>query len=230
VHVLLGHSGDSCCAGVLARLSARGLPARIVASPLAPPARLAWRLVGSGLTSRLILDDHPLEIAGVLVRGTAWVDPVGWAPEDHAYMQAEMLAATLAWLAGLPCPVINHPSAALWYRRGCNSLVPWRRLLRRCGLPVADQLITNDPAEARAFGQSLVAGGVDGVVYTPLTSDVGYLVATDAAWKGLANVQERSPVCLSEPHGVARPACIVGGEIVWDDAPPPPRAASTSSK
>jgi hypothetical protein len=34
-------------------------------------------------------------------------------------------------------------------------------------------------------------------------------------------VQQRSPVCLSEPHGAARPACIVGGEIVWDDGPPP---------
>jgi len=220
VHLLLGHSGDSCCAGVLARLSARGLPALIVASPLAPPARLAWRLDDGGPTSRLVLDEDPLEIAGVLVRGTAWVDPAGWAPEDHAYMQAEMLAATLAWLAGLPCPVINRPSAALWYR-GRDSLIAWRPLLRRCSLPVPAQLITNDPTEARAFGHRLAADGVDGVVYAPLTSDVGYLVATDAAWRGLANVQERSPVCLSEPHGAARPACIVGGEIVWDDGPPP---------
>jgi hypothetical protein len=156
----------------------------------------------------------------VLLRCTAWVDPVGWAPEDHAYMQAEMLAATLAWLAGLPCPVINRPSAALWYR-GRDSLIAWRPLLRRCGLPVPDQLITNDPAEARAFGRRLAADGVGGVIYAPLTSDTGYLVATDAAWRGLANVQERSPVCLSEPHGAARPACIVGGEIVWADDPPP---------
>lgn len=218
--MLLGHSEDPCCAGVLARLSARGLPGRIVASPLAPPACLAWRLEGGGLTSRLVVDDEPAEIAGVLVRGTAWVDPVGWAPEDHAYMQAEMLAVTLAWLAGLPCPVINRPSAALWYR-GRDSLIAWRPLLRRCGLPVPDQLITNDPGEARAFGDRLAAAGVDGTVYAPLTSDVGYLIATDAAWQGLANVQERSPVCLSEPHGAIRPACIVGGEIIWDDGPPP---------
>ncbi len=220
MHVLLGHSGDPCCTGVLARLSARGLPARIVASPLAPPARLTWRLDGGGLTSRLLLDDEPVVVTGVLVRGTAWVDPAGWAPEDHAYMQAEMLAVTLAWLAGLACPVVNRPSAARWYR-GRDSLISWRPLLRRCGLPVPDQLITNDPARARAFGDRLAADGVDGVVYAPLTGDAGYLVGTDAAWRGLANVQERSPVCLSEPHGAARPACIVGGEIVWDDGPPP---------
>jgi hypothetical protein len=219
VHLLLGHSGDSCCAGVLARLAARGLPAQIVASPLAPPARLAWRLADGGLTSRLDLDDDPAEIAGVLVRGTAWLDPAGWAPEDHAYMQAEMLAATLAWLAGLPCPVVNRPSAALWYR-GRASLFAWRPLLRRCGLPVPEQLITNDPAEARAFGRRLAAEGVAGAVYAPLTGEAGYLVATDAAWEGLADLQERSPVCLSEPHGAARPACIVGGQVVWDDDPP----------
>ena len=122
MHLLVGHPGDSCCAGVLARLAARGLPAHIVASPLAPPARLAWRLADDGLTSRLDLDDDPAEIAGVLVRGTAWFDPAGWAPVDHAYMQAEMLAATLAWLAGLPCPVVNRPSAALWYRGRASLL------------------------------------------------------------------------------------------------------------
>jgi hypothetical protein len=220
VHLLLGHSGDSCCAGVLARLAARGLPAHIVASPLAPPARLAWRLADDGLTSRLDLDDDPAEIAGVLVRDTAWFDPAGWAPVDHAYMQAEMLAATLAWLAGLPCPVVNRPSAALWYR-GRASLLTWRPLLRRCGLPVPEQLIPNDPAEARAFLHRLAADGVAGAVYAPLTGEAGYLVATDAAWAGLADLQERSPVCLSEPHGAAHPACIVGGQIVWDGDPSP---------
>ena len=220
VHLLLGHSEDSCCSGVLARLEARGLPARVLASPLAPPARFAWNLDGTRLTSRLDLGDDRTEIAGVLVRGTPWVDPAGWAPEDHAYMQAEMLAATLAWLAGLPCPVVNRPSAALWYR-GRASLHAWRPLLRRCGLPAPEQLITNDPAEARAFGRRLASDSVAGAVYTPLTGETGYLVATDAAWQGLAGLQERSPVCLSEPHGAARPACIVGGQVFWDQDPPP---------
>jgi hypothetical protein len=135
-------------------------------------------------------------------------------------MQAGLLAATLAWLASLPCPVVNRPSAALWYR-GRASLLTWRPLLRSCGLDAPDQLITNDPADARAFGHRLAADGVGGAVYTPLNGDAGYLVATDAAWQGLAELQERSPVCLSEPHGAARPACIVGGQIFWDQEPPP---------
>jgi hypothetical protein len=139
-------------------------------------------------------------------------------------MQAEMLAVTLAWLAGLPCPVVNRPSAALWYR-GRASLLTWRPLLRRCELPTPEQLITNDPAEASAFRRRLAADGVAGAVYAPLTGEAGYLVATDAAWEGLADLQERSPVCLSEPHGAAYPACVVGGQIIWDDdAPPESRA------
>ena len=44
MHLLLGHPEDPCCAAVLARLNAGGLPARIVASPLMPPAQLKWRL------------------------------------------------------------------------------------------------------------------------------------------------------------------------------------------
>ena len=222
VHLLVGQAGDTCCAGALSRLASRGLPARIVASPLAPPARFAWHLNDEELTSRLDLDSDGVDadIAGVLVRAAPWLDPAGWAPEDHAYMQAEMLAATLAWLTGLRCPVINRPSAAIWYR-GHASLLDWGPFLRRCGLPVPDQVITNDPAEAHAFGRRLADDGVAGVVYAPLSGESSYLVANDAAWQGLADLQERSPVCLSEPHGPASPACIVGGVVFWDHDPPP---------
>lgn len=220
VYLLLGQEGDLCCAGVSDRLAARGLPVRVAATPLESPALFVWRLDDGGPTTTLVLDDHPVQIAGVLVRGMPWVDPEGWAAEDHLYMQAEMLATTLAWLAGLTCPVINRPSAAMWYR-GRNSLIAWRPLLRRCELPVPDQIVTNDPVEARSFADRLAADRVDGVVYAPLTGSVGYLVATDDAWEGLAKVQERSPVSLIEPHGAARPACIIGEEVFWDDSPSP---------
>jgi hypothetical protein len=220
VHLVVGHPGDSCCAGVLERLTALDLPARILASPLAPPARLVWSLDGDALTSRLDLDDEPVEVAGVLVRGTPWVDPAGWAPEDHAYVQAEMLAATLAWLTSLPCPVVNRPSAAFWYRSRA-PLLSWSPFLRRCGLRLPEHLVTNDPPQARTFGRQLADDGIAGAVYTPLTGESGYLVATDAAWDGLATLQERAPVCLSEPHGAAQPACVVGGQVFWDDEPTP---------
>ena len=220
VHLLLGDPRDSCCAGVHARLVERGFAVQVVDSPLTPPGRFAWRLDDDGVTSRLELDAEPLEVGGVLVRGIPYLDPTGWAPADHAYMQAELLAATLAWLTTLPCPVVNRPSADTWYR-GSGALLAWRPLVRRCGLPGPEQLVTNDPAAARSFGRRLADAGRFGAVYTPLTSSSGYMVADDDTWQGLAELQDRSPVCLTEPHGPPLPACVVGRDVIWDHEPPP---------
>src|SRR5262245_16614763 len=65
MYLLLGHREDPCCAGVFARLGARGLAAHIVGSPLAPPARLTWRLDATGLASRLYPVVPDRDIAGV---------------------------------------------------------------------------------------------------------------------------------------------------------------------
>jgi hypothetical protein len=219
MHLLLGHSEDPCCAAVFARLEARGLPVRIVASPLVPPARFTWRLDAAGLASSLYPDVPDTAIAGVLVRDTGWLEPAGWDAADHAYMQAELRAVTLAWLAGLACPVINRPDAALWYRAGA-PLLAWRALLRGSGLPLPEIVVTSDPAEARAFRCRLAKDGVSGAVYTPLTAPAGYLLADDDAWERLAALQVRAPVCLTEPHGAATLACIVGNAVIWDRAVP----------
>ena len=220
MHLLLGHSEDACCAGVFARLEACGLPVRIVAAPLAPPAQLTWRLDTAGLASSLYPDAPDTAIVGVLVRDTGWLEPDGWDAADHAYMQAELRAVTLAWLAGLACPVINRPDAALWYYRG-TPLLAWRALLRRSGLPLPEVIVTSDPAEAHAFRRHLASGGIAGAVYTPLTGAAGYLLADDNAWERLATLQVRAPVCLTEPHGAATLACIVGNAVIWDRVPPP---------
>lgn len=217
--LLLGHDYDPCCAGVQARLETRGLDARIVASPLAPPAKLIWRLEVAGLASSLFPSVPDTAITGVLVRDTGWLDPAEWEKEDHDYMQAELRAVTLAWLAGLSCPVINRPDAALWYRAGA-PFVAWRPLLRRVGLPLAEVVITSDPAEAAAFRRRLAEDGVAGAVYAPLTNASGYLLADDGAWDGLVAVQRRTPVCLTEPHGASMLACVVDDVVIWDRAQP----------
>ncbi len=224
MHLLLGHAEDPCCAGVFARLEARGLSVRIVAAPLAPPARLTWRLDAAGVTSRLYPDAPDTAIAGVLVRDIGWLDPDGWDAADHAYMQAELRAVTLAWLAGLACPVVNRPDAALWYRPDA-PLLAWRALLRRSGLLLPEIVVTSDPVEAHAFRRRLATGGVAGAVYTPLTQAAGYLLADDDAWERLGTLQVRAPVCLAEPHGAATLACIVGNAVIWDRMPPPEAAA-----
>jgi hypothetical protein len=228
MHLLLGHSEDPCCAGVFARLEAQGLPVRIVAAPLAPPAQLTWRLDATGLASSLYPNAPDTAIAGVLVRDIGWLDPAGWDTADHAYMQAELRAVALAWLAGLTCPVINRPDAALWYRPGA-PLLAWRALLRRSGLPLPEVVVTSDPTEADAFRRRLATGGIAGAVYTPFTDAAGYLLADDDDWERLATLQERTPVCLTEPHGAVTLACIVGDSVIWDRAVPPEAIALESA-
>ena len=218
MYLLLGHSDDPCCAGVAARLAARGLDARIVADPLAPPATLTWRLDASGLSSRLVTGAAGDELEGVLVRDTAWLDPAGWEPDDHAYMQAELRAVMLAWLAGLSCPVVNRPDAALWYRAG-GSMLAWRSLLRQSGLPMPEVVITSDIVEADAFRCRLAESGIAGAVYSPLSNSSGYLLDDEDAWKRIAAMQERTPICLTEPHGAATLACVAGDEVIWNGAP-----------
>jgi hypothetical protein len=224
MHLILGDRRDACCSGVLARLRARGLRARVVPAPLEPPARLVWRLDANGLTTRLAFDDGPAEeIDSVLVRSTGWLDPAGWELADHAYMQSETQSALLAYLAGLPCPVINRTSAALWYRP-LNPLLVWLPLLRRCGLPAPETIVTDDPDEARAFGRRLETAGVPGAVCASLTRCAAWLVGP-ADWEGLAAVQARMPICLTEPHGRTRAVCVVGRAVVWDGQPDSAEAA-----
>jgi hypothetical protein len=212
---------------VQAALSARGLPARVVANPAAHPARLSWRLDTDRCVSRLAFGDEPPitddEIDGVLVRDAGWVDPAGWQPKDLAYVQAETQAALLGWLWGLRCPVVNRYPAATWYRPQLPPLA-WHSLLRRCDLPALEAIVTNVGRDARAFGRRTAPAAEAGAVYRPMTSGGQYLVATDGDWDGLAAMQRRAPVCLTAPHGRPQSACVVGGRVVWDGSGPPPDA------
>lgn len=217
--LLLGHSNDPCCQGVRAMLADHDLDARIVDSPLAPPARLTWRLDASGLTSSLYPNLTDEAIDGVLVRDTGWLDPASWDEDDFAYVQAELRAVMLAWLNGLNCPVINRPDASHWYRSGA-PLVAWRRQLRNAGLKLPEVVITSEPQEAAEFRRRLETDGADGAVYAPLTNASSYLLPDDDAWRRLASLQAHIPVCLTQAHGPASLACVVGDDVIWNGVPP----------
>src|SRR5262245_21517091 len=108
MHLVLGNPDDLCCTGVLTRLRERGLDARLLAHPLAA-GRLSWCLDDTGAHSRFVIDGlAPEALSSVLVRDVGALSSAGWSPADHAYMQAEIHAALLAWLESLPCPVINR--------------------------------------------------------------------------------------------------------------------------
>ena len=227
MHLLLGSPEDPCLLGVRDVLKSRGHPTRIIANPLAHPSRLAWRLDNERSESRIAWhDESPMpdaQIKGVLVRSAGWIDPVGWRRDDLIYMQSETQAALLAWLWSLPCPVVNRYPSALWYRPQMPVL-SWQRLLRRCGIPVMETLVTNVESDARGFRRHLARNGVAGAVYGPLTSNARYLLAGDEAWDGLVALQNRAPVCLAAPHGAAQFVCVVGGTVVWEGEPSPQAA------
>jgi hypothetical protein len=222
VHLLLGDPRDPCCRGVRDALEERDYPVRITTNPLIHPSRFTWQLDNERSASRLAWDDEPPlrndQIAGVLVRNAGWIDPSGWQPDDLAYVQSETQAALLAWLWSLECPVVNRYPSMIWYQPR-PPLLSWQRLLRRCGLPTLETLVTNVEGEARAFGRRPGGEGVSGAVYGPLTSDVRYLVVAEEDWDGLAAMQRYTPVSLSQPHGAAQSVCVVGERVVWEGEP-----------
>jgi hypothetical protein len=191
-------------------------------NPLVEPSRFSWWLDADRSATSLALDEETSvpgeQIDSVLVFSAAWIDPLGWRPNDLAYVQAETQAALLAWLWSLDCPVVNRYPPSIWYRPQA-PLLSWHRLLRGCGLRTPETLVTNVEHEARSFGQRLAADDTDAVVYGPLTSEARFLVTSEEEWGGLAALQRVTPVSLSAAHGQTHVTCVVGDAVVWNSEP-----------
>lgn len=219
MYLLIGYERDPWCGRVAAALRARGHAVLTTPNPLADERLFAWALDSTSSSSSLrwpggsVLGEDTLR--GVFVRTPGGPGgSEGWSPEDLAYVQAEMNAALVAWLRALPCPVLNRPTADLWFRPA-RSLPEWRAHFQAAGLPALAAQVTNDLAAAQAFAARW--GG--GAVYAPLTSPTRYPVADDDQWQRLAGLMERIPVCLVEPTaGPPAYATLVGGRIVWGAA------------
>ena len=224
MYLLLGSPEDPCCRDVRLALQERGHPVRTTTNPFVSPSLFTWHLDTGQSASRIAWDAGPSvlddELSGVLVRGTGWIDPVGWEPDDLAYVQAETQAALLAWLWSLACPVVNRPRPVQWYRPQA-PLLAWAALLGRCALAIPETLVSNEEAGTMAFGQRLLGSGVGGAVFGPLTSTARYLVAGDDGWDSLTTLQRYVPVQLTPPHGEPQLACVVGDHVVWEGAPDP---------
>jgi hypothetical protein len=225
MHLLLGDSRDPCCLCVRDALETRNQKARLLANPFVYPARFSWNLDSNQSATLLALDAETAltddDISGVFVRSAGWIDPAGWDPPDLAYMQTETQAALLGWLWSLPCPVINRYSPSIWYRPRA-PLLSWHRLLRRCGLPTLETLITNIEQEMLAFRHRLAETETLGAILGPLTSEARYMIASEEDWRGLAGLQQVAPVILTVPHEETYAACVVRERVVWDGAAPPP--------
>ena len=215
MYLLIGYEFDPWCWHVATILRNRGHDAIVTPDPLAGDSAFTWALETTRSVSSLRPGQQPAidatGLQGVLVRtqgGPASVE--GWAPDDFAYVQSEAQAALLAWLAQLPCPVINRLSADLWFRP-YRPFLEWRALLHRCGLPTLMAAVTNSLPDARQFAMRW-----GGVSYTPITSSSRYPVADDAQWDELGKVMTHVPVCLVEPSaGPSSYACVVGESVAW---------------
>lgn len=221
MYLVLGDQNDHCCLDLLQLLRDCGADAIAVGSPLVQPAEFEWRLENNSSASQLKIQGMALaedDIKGVFVRSNGWIDPAGWESNDLMYVQAEILAALLAWLWSLPATVVNRYPPAIWYSPQ-RSLLSWYPALRRCGLPYSETLITNVAPEAQAFRRRLSARGVEGAVYSPLTSDARYLVTSEQEWDGLTRLADTTPLTLAVPHEAPQTVCVVGKHVFWDHQP-----------
>lgn len=222
MHMILGHSADPLCGAVLAEFTAIGHDARILELTFADRQEFDLRIGTDGNVSQpraaLRLSADPDEhVDSVLVRSAGLLDPAGWSPADHAYVQSEIQAAILAWLTALDCPVVNRLGADLWYRPR-NPLAYWLPRLELARLTVPEMRISTDPKAARQFRMDMEADGLPGAVCASLVRAESWLVGpTD--WPGVEKLQALAPIYLVEPHRKPRSACIVGGEVIWDRRP-----------
>lgn len=217
MYLIIGDSSDPCCRIVGELLRDAGHDVYLTGEPLAGERRFTWWLDSHGSRSRWSDNGMPLDDddwRGVLLRGPGVpLNTKGWSPENYAYACSEAQAALLAWLHTLPCPVVNRPSAELWFAPH-RPLVAWRASLAMAGLATPAITITNNVEVARRF-----AAHFEGrLCYTPLTSRTCYSVTTDAHWATLAALMAMVPVALSEPFGeLTTYACCVGEDVVWSN-------------
>jgi hypothetical protein len=113
-----------------------------LASPGKSRARIADRDVG-------ISDIH-----GVIVRvpGVDCEDLPHITPADRQYVASEMTAFLLAWLSGLPCPVLNCPAPGN-LGGPCWRAEEWTHIAARLGIPVV-------PVQRRSPGAAVDWAGV----------------------------------------------------------------------
>lgn len=219
MYLVIGDPHDPLTADVHGGIAARGCEVTLVASPFADPIRFGWRLDAAASESAIVLADGSCvlgqDIEGVFVGAVGAIDPTGWAPADLAYVRTETHSALLAWLWSLDCRVVNRPTADTWYRPS-PPLISWHRRLTESGLPTLETLVTNSVDATRDFARRHASTAASGLIVGPLTSDVRYLVSNEDEWNRLSSLQRRTPVPLTEPHGAARFACVVGDRVVWE--------------
>ncbi len=211
MYLIIGHEDDLCSRLIFDRLRACGQTVVMTSNPLAGDFHFSWRLESDRSLGRLHRADAPVikddSLQGVVVRCMGSPDfSEGFSSnEDHLYMCQEAHAAMLAWLHGLPCPVINRPAPEWWFQPR-RSILEWRPLLRRSGLPVPRVCITNAPDWETPYE------------YVPLTVRDRYAINSDDQRLELLKVAARLPVCLVDActSTLVDAWVLARSEVFWD--------------
>jgi len=213
--LILGHSGDLCCREVRERLLGRGCPVLYLPEDrLLPGLDFVWEVQGRTLRGRARYGGQVAafeEIGAVLTRSYGIpVSPEAFATPDGRYVSAEWNALTMAWLAALPCPVVNRLRPELWYRVSLNvpalaALAPAAPFKR------PRTMVTTRIEDGRAFQRR--CGGR--VRYEPLTQRVGYRVDGEEGLGKLAALAGTLPFQVTEViDGEPVEAFVVGDHVV----------------
>jgi hypothetical protein len=196
--LILGHGDDLCCSKVQERLLSRGCQVLYLPEDrILPGLDFVWEVQGRTLRGRMGYGGQQAEfeeIDAVLTRSYGIpVSPETFATTDGRYVCSEWNALTMAWLASLPCRVVNRLRPELWYRVSVNvpalaSLVPGAPFKR------PRTMVTTRVEDARDFQRR--CGGR--VRFEPLTQPVGYRVDGEEGIRKLAALAGTLPFQLTE--------------------------------
>jgi hypothetical protein len=216
VYLILGEPTKSLAKPLLARLHAIGAEILSI-TDLTSEIEMMWRLDAALSSFELHLPDGRTILQEQLLGVIALAPSVGdiKSIKEKEYLRAEKRAALLAWIFGLKCPVVNRFRPMFWI----SPRIPlplWHRSLTKCGLPVIDEVLSNVPAELKAF-----AGKFRGDLnYSPLSSEQCYRVATADDFEGLSKLTQFCLINLRHHSPLVYAACIVDRNVFWNQSVP----------
>jgi hypothetical protein len=150
MRLLLCEPRDSSATWLVNGLAARDAPLEMVtAAELLRAKRWEHRLGRMGAELEVELSDgrsfksDALRVVINRIMGVP-LDLVAVSPADRGYAHQELQAFWLSWLQGLPCPVLNRPTAL-----GLSGVwlgdAEWALRASRAGLPTAPVQLTSAP-------------------------------------------------------------------------------------
>lgn len=217
--MILGRDDDLCCRLVRERLATLDAEVLYLAEDqLFPGLRFTWELRdghSSGSAGLAAQAAALQDVDGVLARFSGIpVSPEEFHSTNGSYLCSEWHALMRGYLQALPCPVINRPPPALWYK-GSLTVPELLALAPSLRFRVPRTAVTTRFEDARDFVRSCG----NRVRYSPLTMPSNYILDDEEDLGKAEKLSRYLPLYLSEViDGDAVEAYAVGGNIALEFA------------